>query len=111
MALILCGPNPNPNPNPNWRSPYLLGICGYVLLLNLVTSFIQFEKGFIVQATNNRARITLTITLPPPPPTQATYSTESEMLYFYAQLNTAVSLCTLFVQLTAAGKVIITLSS
>ena len=66
------------------NSGYLLGICGYVFQFNLVTSFLAFEKGIIVQRTySGRA---------------------SEMVQFYARLNTFVSICTVLVQTLGAGQ-------
>jgi AAA family ATP:ADP antiporter len=67
------------------RSPYLLGICAYMLLFTTLTTFLYFQQAFIVdtEITDRTAR------------------TE-----FFAQLNLAVNIIALVVQTMLTGRIV-----
>jgi AAA family ATP:ADP antiporter len=67
------------------RSPYLLGICAYMLLFTTLTTFLYFQQAFIVDAAI------------------ADRTTRTE---FFAQLNLAVNVIALLVQTTLTGRIV-----
>jgi AAA family ATP:ADP antiporter len=67
------------------RSPYLLGICLYMLLFTTLTTFLYFQQAYIVDATI----------------VDRTSRTE-----FFAQINLAVNLIALVVQTMLTGRIV-----
>jgi AAA family ATP:ADP antiporter len=67
------------------RSPYLLGICAYMLLFTTLTTFLYFQQAQIVDGAI----------------TDRTARTE-----FFAQLNLAVNVIALIVQTTLTGRIV-----
>jgi len=67
------------------RSPYLLGICAYMLLFTTLTTFLYFQQAAIVDAAI----------------VDRTARTE-----FFARLNLAVNVITLFVQTVLTGRIV-----
>ena len=67
------------------RSPYLLGICSYMLLFTTLSTFLYFQQAAIVEAqvTDRAARTAL-----------------------FAQINLAVNVITLIVQTTMTGRLV-----
>lgn len=66
-------------------SPYLLGICLYMLLFTTLTTFLYFQQAWIVDATITD-RVART--------------------QFFAQLNLAVNVIALFVQTLLTGRIV-----
>jgi AAA family ATP:ADP antiporter len=67
------------------RSPYLLGICAYMVLFTTLTTFLYFQQAQIVDGAI----------------TDRTARTE-----FFAQLNLAVNVIALIVQTTLTGRIV-----
>jgi AAA family ATP:ADP antiporter len=67
------------------RSPYLLGICAYMLLFTTLTTFLYFQQAHIVDGTI----------------LDRTARTE-----FFARLNLAVNVIALVVQTTLTGRIV-----
>jgi AAA family ATP:ADP antiporter len=67
------------------RSPYLLGICAYMLLFTTLTTFLYFQQAFIVDAE---------------------IIDRTERTEFFAQLNLAVNIIALIVQTMLTGRIV-----
>jgi AAA family ATP:ADP antiporter len=67
------------------RSPYLLGICAYMLLFTTLTTFLYFQQAFIVDAE---------------------IADRTQRTEFFAQLNLAVNIIALIVQTTLTGRIV-----
>jgi AAA family ATP:ADP antiporter len=68
------------------RSPYLLGICGYMLLYTVTSTFLYFQQAEIVPAVLGDDRAARTA--------------------YLARIDLAVNLATVTVQLTLAGRIL-----
>ncbi len=66
-------------------SPYLLGICAYMMLFTTLTTFLYFQQAWIVDAT---------------------IVDRVERTEFFAQLNLAVNVIALFVQTLLTGRIV-----
>lgn len=67
------------------RSPYLLGICAYMLLFTTLTTFLYFQQASIVDAE---------------------IADRTQRTQFFAQMNLAVNAITLFIQVLLTGRIV-----
>ncbi|WP_241609219.1 NTP/NDP exchange transporter [Rosenbergiella australiborealis] len=68
-----------------FASPYLLGICGYILFYSITSTLIYFQQATIVQHA---------------------FLGDTQRTTFFANVDLAINLLTLLCQLTASGKII-----
>lgn len=66
-------------------SPYLLGICGYILFYSVTSTLLYFQQAAIVQHA---------------------FSQPAQRTTFFANVDLAINVLTLICQLTASGKII-----
>ncbi|WP_241610859.1 NTP/NDP exchange transporter [Rosenbergiella epipactidis] len=66
-------------------SPYLLGICGYILFYSVTSTLLYFQQAAIVQHA---------------------FSQPAQRTTFFANIDLAINVLTLICQLTASGKII-----
>jgi len=66
-------------------SPYLLGICGYILFYSVTSTLLYFQQAAIVQHA---------------------FSQADQRTTFFANVDLAINVLTLICQLTASGKII-----
>ncbi|QII37238.1 MFS transporter [Rouxiella badensis] len=67
------------------RSPYLLGICGYILFYSITSTLLYFQQASIVRQA---------------------FSDESQRTAFFASVDLTINVLTLICQLTASGRII-----
>ncbi|WP_241647448.1 NTP/NDP exchange transporter [Rosenbergiella metrosideri] len=68
-----------------FASPYLLGICGYILFYSVTSTLLYFQQAAIVQHA---------------------FSQPAQRTTFFANVDLAINLLTLICQLTASGKIL-----
>ncbi|WP_241586044.1 NTP/NDP exchange transporter [Rosenbergiella epipactidis] len=66
-------------------SPYLLGICGYILFYSVTSTLLYFQQAAIVQHA---------------------FSQPAQRTTFFANVDLAINVLTLICQLTASGKIL-----
>ncbi|WP_241591999.1 NTP/NDP exchange transporter [Rosenbergiella epipactidis] len=66
-------------------SPYLLGICGYILFYSVTSTLLYFQQAAIVQHA---------------------FSQPAQRTTFFANIDLAINILTLICQLTASGKIL-----
>ncbi|KMV69945.1 MFS transporter [bacteria symbiont BFo2 of Frankliniella occidentalis] len=66
-------------------SPYLLGICGYILFYSVTSTLLYFQQAAIVQHA---------------------FSQPAQRTTFFANIDLAINVLTLICQLTASGKIL-----
>ncbi|WP_250318566.1 NTP/NDP exchange transporter [Rosenbergiella gaditana] len=66
-------------------SPYLLGICGYILFYSVTSTLLYFQQAAIVQHA---------------------FTQPAQRTTFFANVDLAINLLTLICQLTASGKIL-----
>lgn len=67
------------------KSPYLLGICGYILFYSVTSTLLYFQQASIVRQA---------------------FSDESQRTAFFASVDLAINILTLLCQLTVTGRII-----
>lgn len=67
------------------RSPYLIGICGYILFFSVTSTLLYFQQATIVQQA---------------------FSHEADRTAFFANVDLAINIATLLCQIFASGKII-----
>lgn len=67
------------------KSPYLLGICGYILFYSVTSTLLYFQQATIVKQA---------------------FGNEAQRTAFFASVDLAINILTLLCQLTVTGKII-----
>lgn len=67
------------------KSPYLLGICGYILFYSVTSTLLYFQQATIVKQA---------------------FGNEAQRTAFFASVDLAINIITLLCQLTVTGKII-----